>query len=258
MNLTKINVNIESYPIKLQTILTGSDIYDSSCSNEARVIFVKDRNCFIKSADKGSLKNEALLTSYFNKKKLAPHVYEYLSEEKDWLVTEKAVGEDCTHYLDDPIKLCDVFAESLVMLHNTDKKDCPVPYRTNNYLNLVEHNYMNNVCDASLFPDNWGYASKEDAWNEITKNRMYLKNDTLIHGDYCLPNVILNDFRFSQFIDLGNAGTGDKHIDIFWAIWTLNFNLKTDKYTDRFFDVYGRNNFNEELLKLIAACEVFG
>ena len=257
MKLTKIKPDIEKYPSKLQHLLINSETYDSSCSQEAKVIFVKEHNCFIKSSSKGSLKTEALLTSFFNNKHLAPQVIEYVSEENDWLVTEKANGKDCTHYLDNPEKLCDVFAESLVMLHNTDKSECPVPCRTNDYLKLVEYNYKHNIYDESLFPDNWGYVSKDEAWSEIIRNKEFLKNDTLIHGDYCLPNVILNDFKFSQFIDLGNAGVGDKHIDIFWGIWTLNFNLKTDKFSDRFFDVYGRNNFNKEILRLIAACEVF-
>ncbi len=257
MKLTKINVDIEKYPIQLQYLIKKSELYDSSCSRNAQVIYVKEHNCFIKSAQKDALRKEALLTDYFCKKGLAPPVCEYFSEEKDWLVTRKAEGRDCTHYLDNPTKLCDAFVEALVMLHNTIAINCPVPARTNDYLELVENNFKNNLFDASLFPDNWGYTSKEEAWNEIIKNKHYLKNDTLIHGDYCLPNVLLDNYKFTNFIDLGNAGVGDKHIDIFWGIWTLNFNLKTEKYTDRFLDSYGRNNFNKDLLKLIAACEVF-
>nr|WP_279126054.1 aminoglycoside phosphotransferase [Lactobacillus taiwanensis] len=34
--------------------------------------------------------------------------------------------------------------------------------------------------------------------------------------------------------------------------------MKTSKYRDRFLDAYGRDKVNEELLKVIAAAEVFG
>ncbi len=37
------------------------------------------------------------------------------------------------------------------------------------------------------------------------------------------------------FIDLGNGGVGDRHIDLFWGAWTLFYNLKTDRHTERFF-----------------------
>ena len=99
------------------------------------------------------------------------------------------------------------------------------------------------------------YSGKQDLFNE---NKDLMKNDTLIHGDYCLPNIMLDDWRFSGFIDLGNGGVGDKHIDLFWGAWTLNFNLKTDKYRDRFLDAYGRSDIEEEMFKVIAAAEVFG
>ena len=92
----------------------------------------------------------------------------------------------------------------------------------------------------------------------MEENKDLLKNDTLIHGDYCLPNIMLDDWRFSGFIDLGNGGVGDKHIDLFWGAWTLNFNLKTDKYRNRFLDAYGRSDIEEEIFRVIAAAEVFG
>ena len=84
------------------------------------------------------------------------------------------------------------------------------------------------------------------------------KRDTLLHGDYCLPNVILDDFRFSGFIDLGCGGVGDRHVDLFWGAWTLKFNLKTDSYKNIFYDAYGRELIDEEMIRAIGAAEVFG
>ena len=82
-----------------------------------------------------------------------------------------------------------------------------------------------------------------------------LKNDTLLHGDYCLPNIILDDWRFSGFIDLGHSGVGDRHVDIFWGTWTLNRNLHTHKYRQRFVDAYGREKVDEDMLRVVADIE---
>ena len=92
----------------------------------------------------------------------------------------------------------------------------------------------------------------------IKKYGSALKNDTLIHGDYCLPNVMLDNWKFSAFIDVGNGGVGDKHIDLFWGVWTLWYNLKTHEYGDRFLDAYGGQNFDRDMLRVVAAYEVFG
>ena len=53
-----------------------------------------------------------------------------------------------------------------------------------------------------------------------------------IHGDLCLPNIYVNDNNeISGFIDLGNAGIGDRWYDYSWLIWSFQYNLKTNKYT---------------------------
>ena len=59
-------------------------------------------------------------------------------------------------------------------------------------------------------------------------------------------------------IDLGNAGIGDHHIDIYWLLWSLEYNIKTDKYNEYFLELYGKENVDEEILELIAALEILG
>ena len=92
----------------------------------------------------------------------------------------------------------------------------------------------------------------------VEANSKYLKADTLLHGDFCLPNIMLDNWKPSGFIDVGGGGVGDRHVDLFWGAWTLNFNLKTDKFCQRFLDAYGRDRVNADALRTVAACEVFG
>lgn len=55
---------------------------------------------------------------------------------------------------------------------------------------------------------------------------------TLIHGDCCLPNILVKDDKVVGFIDLGDSGIGDPWQDYAWSIWSLEYNLKTNKYTN--------------------------
>jgi len=54
---------------------------------------------------------------------------------------------------------------------------------------------------------------------------------------------------------VGLAGIGDKHIDIYWVLWSLNYNLKTDRYTDCFLEAYGKEKVDMEVLRLVAEVE---
>lgn len=261
MKRTLINIDIKDFPCQLHDVLARATAYDSSCSPEARVYYLDvDGGLYLKTAKKGTLEKEALMTDFYHQKGMGAQVISYLSLDKDWLLTERVAGEDCTHadYLSDPKRLCDLIAVKLRELHETDYSDCPISDHTASYIALAEKNYRNGTYDTSLFPDNWGYRTADDAWERLQSGKELLKSDTLLHGDYCLPNIMLNDWRFSGFIDLGNGGVGDRHVDLFWGAWTLFFNLKTDEYRDRFFDAYGRDRVDNDILRTVAAAEVFG
>jgi len=260
MKLAAVPIDPEAYPAEFRPLFTNARIYDSSCSSEARVLFIdKDGGFFLKSAAKGALEREAAMTRFFHAKGLAAEVIAYVSGERDWLLTEKIPGEDGTaeKYLEQPKRLCDITAERLALLHAMDCSGCPVMNHTERYLAKAQYHKTSDIFDKSLFPDSWGYASAEEAWRVVKTRGHLLQTDTLLHGDYCLPNTILDDWRFGGHIDLDCAGVGDRHVDLFWGIWTLFFNLKTDQYRERFIDAYGRDGVDEDLLRVVAAVEVF-
>jgi len=260
MTLKPINIDISSYPPELQPLLTSSDIYDSSCSPDAKVIFIqKDGGYFLKTAPKGKLESEAVMTRYFHGKGLSANVLAYISNESDYMLTEKIRGDDCTtaKYLENPKRLCDTIAERLLLLHAMDFSDCPVQNRTRRYIASAEKNKQAGIVNMKNLAGS-GYNTPEEAWRVVETKGHLLQDDTLLHGDYCLPNIILDDWHFSGFIDFDEGGVGDRHIDIFWGAWTLLFNLDTDKYRARFFDAYGRDKIDEERLKIISAIAVFG
>lgn len=256
---TPLKPDLDAIPAEFHALLMGSAVYDSSCSPAARVYFIdKDGGMFLKSAPKGTLETENRMTDFFFRQKLGPEVLTYVSGERDWLLTRAVGGEDCTHpmYLEEPKRLAETLAQTLYFLHSHDVSQCP-ENRLESYFADARRNHREGRYDTSLFPDNWGFSDSEEAWQEIRRNGHLLKADTLIHGDYCLPNVMLNNWKFSGFIDLGRAGVGDRHMDLFWGAWTLMFNLKTDAWCRRFLDAYGRENYEEDALRLVAAFEVF-
>ncbi len=248
-------------PPELEKLTEGAKLFDSSSSPEARVYYVdKGYGYYLKTAARGVLKREATMTAYFHSKGLGAEVLHYSSTELDLLLTSRVRGEDCTHktYISDPKRLCDTIGTQLRALHELSYEGCPVADRTQEYLATAEHNYRTESFDSSHFPDSFGYRSASEAYAVLCEGKAALRCDTLIHGDFCLPNIMLDDWQLSGFIDVGNGGVGDRHIDLFWGAWTLCFNLKTDKYRDRFLDAYGRDRVDEEILKTVAAAEVFG
>ena len=262
MKRTPLQLNLSEWPEELAGYLNGAGIYDSSCSPEARVVYIdKGDGFFLKKAAEGALKTEARMTEYFHSLRLSAEVLYYGAFEGcDYLLTRRVPGEDCTdpQYLADPKKLCDTTATLLRQLHETEAKDCPVPDRIRTYTESVLCGLDSHAYEPDLFWGMWEFDSFEEAKCAAEEGLPLLKRDVLLHGDYCLPNVILKDWKFSGYIDLGNGGIGDRHIDVAWGIWTLNFNLGTTEYSERFLDVYGRDKVEPEMLRAVAAMEMIG
>ena len=222
MKKTEIKINTADFPKEIQYVFKDAKIYDSS-SHPTMTVLYSNLGYYIKIAEKGILSEEADMVKLFHNKRLGVELISYVSENKDYMITRPAIGEDATHYLDNPEKLCSVLAETMKFLHSRQISDVPV--------SLCMKSYKNEL------------------------NTGILKQDTFIHGDFCLPNIILNDWKFSSIIDVGLAGVGDRHIDIYWALWSLNFNLKTDKYTDYFLSLYGSENYDKSILKIVSEVE---
>lgn len=206
MKKTEIQVNLADFPSELHDLFRNATVYDSSSSDTMQVLY-SDLGYYIKIAPKGMLEKEAEMTRLFAEMGMGVEVVSYLSLEKDYMVTRSAKGDDALHYLEHPEKLCVVLAEAMKYLHSRPVTGVSV----------------------SLCMDTYEKAG----YGEM------LQRDTFIHGDFCLPNIIFDDWKFSSFIDVGLAGVGDKHIDIYWVLWSLNYNLKTDRYTDYFLQLYG-------------------
>ena len=261
MERKPVQIDLSRFPAQLHPYLESSCVFDSSCSPEARVWYLDlGPGFYLKTAAKGSLETEAKLDQFFHQKGLGPRVETYLSQDADWLLTQAIAGEDCTHrqYLEDPKRLCETTASLLRSLHETDPTGCPVPDRTAGYLQSVHAGYARGKWEPDLFSEFWEFDSPEAAMALVQEQACRLKADTLLHGDYCLPNIMLDNWRFSGFIDLGCGGVGDRHIDILWGVWTLKFNLHTGRWTERFLDAYGKDAFEPDMLPLVAACEMLG
>lgn len=263
MKQTRTQICLSDFPVSLQPLLQNARIFDSSCSPEARVLHIcGDTDLYLKIAASGSLKKEADMTRFFHALGLGTRVLAYETDKQDYLLTEAMRGEDCTHaaYLEDATRLCDTLAHALRELHSMPTDGCPVPDRMQEYFQTVAQNYACGIFDTDLFcgDSRFSFPSAKEALRIVEDAKSGFRSDTLLHGDYCLPNVMLDNWRLAGFIDLGNGGVGDRHIDLFWGTWTLRFNLKTDRYRERFLDAYGRDLVNDELLRAIAAAECFG
>ena len=72
--------------------------------------------------------------------------------------------------------------------------------------------------------------------------------NVLIHGDYCLPNVLVEDGRLSALVDVGLSGLGNPETDLAAGVWTLQYNYGPG-HARAFLDAYGWPPMTDESIE---------
>lgn len=135
--------------------------------------------------------------------------------------------------------------EFLKIIHTLPVKACPYKHRTAEMLLESQINIKRAYADRAIIPEDIGVAA-----GRLAEPSSFGRDEVVIHGDYCLPNIIMKDFHLQGFVDLGNGGIGDRHYDLFWGLWTLEFNLGTGKYGNHFLEAYGIDQVDPQRLEL--------
>ncbi|MGT2896127.1 aminoglycoside phosphotransferase APH(3') [Streptococcus entericus] len=252
------NLNPHDFPKVLAPYLAGASIKDCS-SHSTATVWALSTGYFLKVDAPTALAREAQWADWFFQQGLGVEVVLYITDDRDYLLTRAGDGQPAYAYLDRPEQLCYALAKTLRALHDRPKPPIGDDNRLADYLNTAKANAKAGSFWAKALLPRFGISCREEAYALIAEQQDLLQADTLIHGDYCLPNVLFDDqLNVTALIDLGLAGLSDRHIDLYWAIWSLNYNLGTDQYSDTFLDHYGRDLVNDDKLTLIAAIEAFG
>lgn len=250
--MTEVIVNSIDVPFPdgVQPFLDGATLYDCSSSVSSRTYKFKKQDgvYFCKVGPRGLLERELRMNRFFSSFGLGPQVvHAQVHAEQMYVVTVSLDGSDgiSMENLRIPDRLAYSFGTSLARIHSLPSQDCPFPDRNVEMHDLAKRNMEHRIYAEYLMPE--GFLLGREKFLRLSGLSTI---DTVIHGDYCLPNIILKDHELVGFIDLGNGGYGDSHHDLFWGLWTLEYNLKTDKYNEVFLEAYGRDRVDFDRIEL--------
>lgn len=169
-------------------------------------------------SDAGSLQAEAERLGWLGGKVPVPDVLEFVIDTGGaYLLTSAVPGAALIAFngATDRTKrqLAEVLGEALGFLHAVDISACPFPY-------------------VDLFPSE-GTAStravdnpsKAAILHDLKLRLPPASANVLLHGDPCLPNILVSNQEFSGLVDLGGAGIGNPYQDLATALWSLKYNF---------------------------------
>jgi len=139
-----------------------------------------------------------------------------------------------------PAEIARLAGEALAALHAHDPATCPFDHRIDNRLPVAQLNLaagrVHPVWELDVPP--------EAAWAELLASRPTTEDLVITHGDACLPNLMVENGRFSGFVDCARLGLADRWQDLALALGSLERNCGPDLVAP-FLTAYGLAQIDE-------------
>ena len=170
-----------------------------------------------------------------------PEVLRYDTDEKhEYLVTSAITGTDTTSAsaeLGAPT-IARLLARGLRLIHEVPISDCPFVMTLDTLIPLARENTLDGRVDEGNFDEIRMGRTAQDLLEELASSVPPKEDLVFTHGDYCLPNVLVNAGEVAGFVDLSRAGIADRYKDIALVIRSIRHN--TGQEVERLFlDEYG-------------------
>jgi kanamycin kinase len=178
-----------------------------------------------------------------------------VDEDVAWLCTRAVRGRDATDpsLMGDSNTLVRILARGLRLFHSAPVERCPFDFRLPQALSharaRVEAGKIDPVRD---FHREFSHLSAREAVFILEQTQPSSEELVVCHGDYCLPNILIESGIPTGFVDLGELGVADRWWDLAVATWSVTWNLGPG-YEDLFLEEYGvqRDPAREEFFRLL-------
>jgi len=160
----------------------------------------------------------------------------------DWVLTDALDGTDATKHawLAEPERIVRAFARGLAAFHATAPAgSCPFDFTARTALEHVRRRVREGVATAADLHPEHQHLTVEQALDELDRLAPDHEDLVVCHGDYCFPNVLLDDGgRVTGYVDVAELGVADRWCDVAVGAWSVTWNVGPG-WEDLFYEAYG-------------------
>ena len=191
------------------------------------------------SADVDSLEAEAARLEWLVGRIGVPAV---VASERDdgraYLLTTALRGVGAHDFGGTPQRCIELLAEGLRAWHFIPFDRCPFDARLAVMVARARANAETGRVDESDFDESRIGRTALELFAELDATRPRTEDLVVAHGNYCLPNIVIDGDRIAGFVDVGRAGVSDRYRDLALAARSIEYNIGA-QYVAPFFAAYG-------------------
>ncbi|MDQ3749974.1 MAG: aminoglycoside 3'-phosphotransferase [Acidobacteriota bacterium] len=188
-----------------------------------------------------SLGPEKLKLDWLQNQLFVPKVVLFVEDENtDYLLLSEIFGVDASDnsLSKNAADVIEQLANGLKMIYSLPTENCPFNARLDYKIELAKERMLKGLVDESDFDDERAGRCAEDLFQELLATKPSEEDLVFTHGDYCLPNIILENGKLSGIVDWGNAGVADRYQDLALLTRSVSYNFGKE-WEERVFEIYG-------------------
>ncbi|WP_060204919.1 APH(3') family aminoglycoside O-phosphotransferase [Sporosarcina koreensis] len=157
-----------------------------------------------------------------------PRVLYYGKDEaNEYLLMSEIIGVNASDqsHRDDLPAMLESLGYGLETIHRVRIDNCPFDQSLDMKIKEAKNRVDQELVDEDDFDEVRKGRKARDLFDELLSNRPVTEELVFTHGDFCLPNVIMENKKVSGFIDWGRAGIADRYQDLALAIRSISSNF---------------------------------
>lgn len=176
-----------------------------------------------------------------------PEVVDYdISNDCAWLVTTAVPGRSAADHwpADQRPEVIDALADFTQTLHGLPIENCPFERSLAVTMPAAAHAVVQDLVDLDRLDPAYAHWTPQQLLEEAYATVPAFEDLVVCHGDFCLPNVLLDPdtLRVTGLIDVGRLGRADRYADLALATRSIA-SAQNPQYSvhdaDRYLSRYG-------------------
>ncbi len=257
--------NMKELPLKLEQIIEKSLWENKTFGHSGTHVFKLTKNqktMYLKInqiSSEFNLEKEKVILEWLSGKLPVPSVIFFdIKNETEYLLISEIPGR-CSHTFEkdtERVRNIEILAAGLQQIHSIDIKNCPLNNNPDMLLQLAKLRLKSGGINPKQFDNRWQDKNPMEFLNEVLKLKPTKYDLVFSHGDYCLPNVLINNKQLGGFIDWSYGGINDRYFDFAAVAWSIGYNYG-EEYILLFFEKYGLDNVDWDRIKFFQMLNEF-